>query len=160
MKVNILVSISLFGECKIILFNGNTEFGTIRSSLNNSFNFSLDKISTVNIVTKKVSKTTFLQKNLQSVLRKASMLSWVADCLLGTSSTFYIYFSRVFKKEKLQCKIVSQKHEVTSCYGEHFKKVKITSRKVPIDPAVLLLNILWYSENMKLFRKKCMQPHT
>ena len=64
MKVNILVSISLFGECKIILFNGNAEFGTIRSSLNNSFNFSLDKISTVNIVTKKVSKTTFLQKNL------------------------------------------------------------------------------------------------
>ena len=58
------------------------------------------------------------------------MLSLVAGCLLGTSSAFNIYFSRVFKKEKLKWKMLSEEREVTSSYGEQSKKVKITSRKV------------------------------
>ena len=54
MKVNILVSISVFKKCKKILLNDNLEFDTISLSLKNSFKFSLDEISTVNIEPKEV----------------------------------------------------------------------------------------------------------
>ena len=107
MKVSKLVCISTYKKCKIIIYNGNLEFRNASLSLSNSFNFSMDRISTVN---PKKSKTTYLLKNLQSVFRAASMLNWVACCLFATSSGYCIYFSRFLKTEKLKCKWLSEKH--------------------------------------------------
>ena len=61
-------------------------------------------------------------KNLEPVLRRASMLSWVAGCLFAWYDfNLCVYFSWVFKKEKLKCKMLSEKGDVTFSCGEQSK---------------------------------------
>ena len=61
------------------------------------FNFSMDKVSVVNVEPKELSKITYLLINLQLVLQEERWVNW-----FETKSAFYSCCSRSFKMEKLK----------------------------------------------------------